>query len=178
MIQWIYADLSWVSNVANHSLLRCKICGLEIRQCKKNDKYHVWSRRGCFAKAKFGFLLSIRLHSSVFWNKFPTYHRSSLEMADSYSFMGDVCPVFTSPPLIPPNWSCLQRDSVSTHRRRHRIRYLPLSPLNLNLVHTLGKISSCLSPAVQCSVFANKSGHCAPWSEKTSFVHLTTFSSR
>ena len=103
---------------------------------------------------------------------------SSLEMADSYSFMGDVCPVFTSPPLIPPNWSCLQRDSVSTHRRRHRIRYLPLSPLNLNLVHTLGKISSCLSPAVQCSVFANKSGHCAPWSEKTSFVHLTTFSSR
>ena len=113
-----------------------------------------------------------------FWNKFPTYHRSSLEMADSYSFMGDVCPVFTSPPLIPPNWSCLQRDSVSTHRRRHRIRYLPLSPLNLNLVHTLGKISSCLSSAVQCSVFANKSGHCAPWSEKTSFVHLTTFSSR
>ena len=71
-----------------------------------------------------------------FWNKFPTYHRSSLETADSYSFMGDVCPVFTSPPLIPPNWSCLQRDSVSTHRRRHRIRYLPLSPLNLNLVHT------------------------------------------
>ena len=103
---------------------------------------------------------------------------SSLEMADSYSFMGDVCPVFTSPPLIPPNWSCLQRDSVSTHRRRHRISYLPLSPLNLNLVHTLGKISSCLSSAVQCSVFANKSGHCAPWSEKTSFVHLTTFSSR
>ena len=145
---------------------------------KKFNKYHVWSRRGGFCKSKIWLSAQHSTSFLRFWNKFPTYHRSSLEMADSYSFMGDVCPVFTSPPLIPPNWSCLQRDSVSTHRRRHRIRYLPLSPLNLNLVHTLGKISSCLSPAVQCSVFANKSGHCAPWSEKTSFVHLTTFSSR
>merc|ERR1712013_271794 len=63
---------------------------------------------------------------------------------------------------VGPLGCLLKRDSVSTHRRRHRISYLPLSPLNLNLVHTLGKISSCLSPAVQCSVFANKSGHCAP----------------
>ena len=167
-----------MNNVANYALLRCKICGLEIRQRKKLTNIMSGPEGAVFAKAKFGFLLSTPLHSSFFRNKFPTYHRSSLEMADSYSFMGDVCPVFTSPPLIPPNWSCLQRDSVSTHRRRHRISYLPLSPLNLNLVHTLGKISSCLSPAVQCSVFANKSEHCAPWSEKTSFVHLTTFSSR
>ena len=66
----IYAAKSSVNNVANYALLRCKICGLEIRQCKKNDKYHVWSRRGCFAKAKFGFLLSIPLHSSVFGTSF------------------------------------------------------------------------------------------------------------
>ena len=41
MILCIHADQSWVNNIANFALLRCKICGLEIRQCKKIDKYHV-----------------------------------------------------------------------------------------------------------------------------------------
>ena len=104
-----------------------------------------------FAKAKFGFLLTIPLQFSVFWNKFPTYHRSSLETADSYSFMGDVCPVFTSPPLIPPNWSCLQRDSVSTHRRRHRITDLWVHPTSLrhrdNESNKFETLRHCIQPA-------------------------------
>ena len=34
--------IKWVNNVPNYALLRCKILGLKIRQCKILDKYHVW----------------------------------------------------------------------------------------------------------------------------------------
>ena len=63
----------------------------------------------------------------------------------------DVCPVFASLPLIRANWSCLQRDSVSTHRRRHRISDLRVHPTSLrhrdNESNKFETLRRCIQPA-------------------------------
>ena len=109
------------------------------------------SRKGCFCKSKIWLFAHHSTSLLRFLEQVSNLSQRSLETADSYSFMGDVCPVFTSPPLIPPNWSCLQRDSVSTHRRRHRITDLWVHPTSLrhrdNESNKFETLRRCIQPA-------------------------------
>ena len=45
-VECIYAVKSWVNNVTNYALLRCKSFGQKIWLCKILDKHHVCAKMG------------------------------------------------------------------------------------------------------------------------------------
>ena len=85
------------------------------------------------------------------WNRIETFHPTHPAGLFSIHLWLNVCRVFASLPLIRANWSCLQRDSVSTHRRRHWISDLRVHPTSLrhrdNESNKFETLRRCIQPA-------------------------------
>ena len=100
----------------------------------RNDMDTVGVRAGCtftgFSGSAFnGNSVMVRAEQWDHWVVFSRYISAHLR----YPFMWRcLFLLFASPLLIRANWLiCLQRGSVSTHRRRHWITHLPLHTSNL-----------------------------------------------